>query len=164
MSPTPPYLSGQIGFVSTPWYSKITNDYLAYLHSEMLKSHVLTIDIQCVVFGRHVEHLLEVCLNSIALLMVDGVSVARHWGALILTSNIWLRGVEPGVGNVGAFRRWWRMLLSMRRSSVRWGMVDTLTNAAPGTNRLSKRLSHWRSVVVVGSTSHVIHIGAPLQV
>ena len=92
MSPIPPYLSGQIGFVSTSRYSKIANDCIVwlYLHSKMLKSHVLTIDIQGVVFRRHVEHLFEVGLNSVPLFMVDGVSVARDRRTLVLASNIGL--------------------------------------------------------------------------
>ena len=53
-------------------------------------------------------------------------------------------------------------MLAMRRSSVWWWMVDPLANAATRTNRLTKRLAHGWSVVVIGSTGHIIHVGAPL--
>ena len=53
---------------------------------------------------RHGEHLLQVGLHLAAVLVVDGVSVARHWGALV-APDVGVGNIEPGVGQSRAFRR-----------------------------------------------------------
>ena len=133
--------------------------YSSHLHSQMLQRHVLTVHVQGVVLG-HGQHLLQVGLHRVALLVVDGVSVSWHWRTLVLTSHIGLRGVEPGVGWVGSLG--WRRL-TMRRGTVWRRMIDTLAYAAPGSPSVSQRLT-WRwSVARCGCAGHIIHCYTPLS-
>ena len=125
----------------------------------MLQRHVLTVHVQGVVLG-HGQHLLQVGLHRVALLVVDGVSVSWHWRTLVLTSHIGLRGVEPGVGWVGSLG--WRRL-TMRRCSIWWRMIDTLAHATTGSPSVSQRLT-WRwSVARCGCAGHIIHGYTPLS-
>ena len=100
----------------------------------MLKGHVLTVHVEGVVF-RHGEHLLQVGLHLAAVLVVDGVSVARHWGALV-APDVGVGNIEPGVGQSRAFRRGRGVLTVLdeglrRGGSVRRGHVDPLAYTAP---------------------------------
>jgi len=84
-----------LAFLELPLKQNRLSPYCVYLHSEMLNSRVLSIHVKCLVLW-HRQHLLEVCLNSGTVLVVDCVTVADR-GALVLP-DVRLGHVEPGVG------------------------------------------------------------------